>query len=51
MDVWVMFPGFEGRKARVIWTANHEAGCMFDTLLHPAIFDYIVRTSDADPRS
>jgi hypothetical protein len=50
MDVWVMFPGFEGRRARVIWTANHEAGCMFETLLHPAIFDHIVRMSDADSR-
>ena len=46
MEVWVMFPGFDGRKARVIWVANHEAGCMFESPLHPAIFDHIVRTAE-----
>jgi len=46
MEVWVMFPGFEGRKAYVVWTANHEAGCEFESPLHPAIFDHIVRMSD-----
>ena len=46
MEVWVMFPGFEGRKATVVWTADHEAGCEFETALHPAIFDHIVRMSD-----
>lgn len=46
MEVWVMFPGFEGRKAHVVWTANHEAGCEFESPLHPAIFDHIVRMSD-----
>lgn len=51
MEVWVMFPGFEGRKARVIWTANHEAGCMFESLMHPAIYDHILRMSDVEPRN
>lgn len=46
MEIWVMFPGFEGRKATVSWSANHEAGCEFDVPLHPAIFDHIVRMSD-----
>lgn len=46
MEVWVMFPGFDGRKARVIWVANHEAGCTFESPLHPAIYDHILRTSD-----
>jgi len=46
MEVWIMFPGFEGRRAEVIWTANHEAGCRLDQPLHPAIFDHIVRMSD-----
>jgi hypothetical protein len=46
MEVWVMFPGFDGRKARVIWVANHEAGCTFESPLHPAIYDHIVRTSE-----
>jgi hypothetical protein len=50
MEVWVMFPGFDGRKARVIWVADHEAGCMFESQLHPAIYDHILRTSAQTPR-
>jgi len=46
MEVWVMFPGFDGRKARIIWVANHEAGCAFESPLHPAIFDHIIKTSE-----
>jgi len=46
MEVWIMFPGFDGRKARVIWVANHEAGCTFESPLHPAIYDHIIRTAD-----
>lgn len=45
MELWVMFPGFEGRKARVLWVADHEAGCVFENQLHPAIYDHILRTS------
>ncbi len=45
MELWVMFPGFEGRKASVLWVADHEAGCAFENPLHPAIFDHILRTS------
>lgn len=41
--LWVMLPGFEGRRARVLWTRAHEAGCAFEAPLHPAIFDHIVR--------
>jgi len=41
MNVWIMLPGFEGRKA---------TGCTFDAPLHPAIFDYIIRTSDPASR-
>jgi hypothetical protein len=47
MEVWVMFPGFDGRRAQVIWVADHEAGCMFESPLHPAIFEHILRTSAA----
>ena len=50
MEVWIMFPGFDGRKARVMWVANHEAGCTFESPLHPAIFDHIVRTADTASR-
>lgn len=46
MEVWIMFPGSDGRKARVIWVANHEAGCTFESPLHPAIYDHIIRTAD-----
>lgn len=45
MDLWIMLPGFEGRKARVSWSRNHEAGCTFERPLHNAIFDHIVRMS------
>ena len=43
MTVWVMFSGFEGRRATVTWVRAHEAGCTFDTPLHTAIFEHIVR--------
>lgn len=44
-DLWVMLPGFEGRRARVLWTRGPEAGCSFERPLHPAIFDHIVRSA------
>jgi len=50
MECWIMFPGFDGRRARVIWVANHEAGCMFESPLHPAIYDHILRTSELEIR-
>ncbi len=45
-DVWVMLPGFEGRRAQVLWTRGHEAGCAFERPLHPAIFEHIIRSND-----
>jgi hypothetical protein len=45
MTVWVMFAGFEGRRANVIWAEGHEAGCVFETPLHSAIYDHIMRVS------
>lgn len=42
-DLWIMLPGFEGRRATVLWTRGHEAGCAFEAPLHPAIFDHIAR--------
>lgn len=50
MQVWIMLPGFEGRKATVSWVGHHEAGCTFETPLHPAILDYIIRMSDPAAR-
>jgi hypothetical protein len=43
--LWIMLPGFEGRRAHVLWTRGHEAGCHFERPLHPAILDHIVRIS------
>ena len=45
MPIWIMLPGFDGRTAKVIWLGHHMAGCTFDQHLHPAILDYILRTS------
>lgn len=42
-ELWVMLPGFEGRRARVLWTRAHEAGCAFERPLHPAILDHVVK--------
>jgi hypothetical protein len=50
MPVWIMLPGFEGRRAHVLWVGHHEAGCAFETPLHPAILDYIIRMSDPTAR-
>lgn len=44
--LWVMLPGFEGRRAQVLWTRGHEAGCRFERPLHPAILDHIIRMSE-----
>lgn len=50
MTIWVMFPGFEGRPATIIWTGRNVAGCRFAAPLHPAILDYILRMSDPGAR-
>lgn len=50
MMVNVMFPGFEGRQARVIWVKGSGAGCAFATPLPAAILDYIIRMSDPAAR-
>lgn len=42
-DIWIMLPGFEGRRARVTWTRAHESGCAFERPLHPAILDHVVK--------
>lgn len=43
--LWVMFPGFEGRRARVIWSKDYQAGCVFERPMHHAVLDYIVRNN------
>lgn len=49
MELWIMLPGFEGRKAQVTWAKGHEAGCAFESPLHPAILDHILKVG-ASPR-
>lgn len=44
-ELWIMLPGFEGRRAHVLWTQAHESGCLFERPLHPAILDHIVKIS------
>ncbi|WP_022681978.1 PilZ domain-containing protein [Sphingobium bisphenolivorans] len=42
-ELWIMLPGFEGRRVRVMWTRGHESGCIFERPLHPAILDHILK--------
>ncbi|WP_150290496.1 PilZ domain-containing protein [Sphingobium estronivorans] len=44
-DLWIMLPGFEGRRARVLWSRAHESGCVFERPLHAAILDHIIKIS------
>lgn len=44
-DLWIMLPGFEGRRSRVLWSRAHEAGCVFERPLHPAILDHVIKIS------
>tara|TARA_R110000868_G_scaffold19843_3_gene84807 strand:- start:2101 stop:2541 length:441 start_codon:yes stop_codon:yes gene_type:complete len=50
-ELWIMLPGFEGRRARVLWTRGHEAGCAFEHPLHPAILDHVVKLHEAANRA
>jgi len=43
--IWIMFPGFEGRRATVMWVRGHQAGCRFDVPLYEAVLDHILRQS------
>lgn len=46
-ELWVMLPGFEGRRASVLWTRAHESGCAFERPLHPAVLDHVIKLSQA----
>lgn len=41
--IWVRFPGFDSRPARVDWAANQQTGCSFENPLHLGVFDYLLR--------
>lgn len=34
-EVWLKLPGFEAKRSRVIWVRGAEAGCEFESPLHP----------------
>jgi hypothetical protein len=35
-EVWLKMPGFEAKRSHVIWKREDEAGCEFETGMHPA---------------
>ena len=34
-EVWLKLPGFEAKRSRVVWVRGNEAGCEFESPLHP----------------
>lgn len=45
--VWLTLPGLAGLEARVAWVDGLRLGCSFSQPLYPAVFDNIVRLSEA----
>lgn len=45
----IMFPGYEARGAWVIWNMAHEAGCLLERPLHPAVLDHLFTLGDVVP--
>ena len=41
-EVWLKLPGFEAKRSRVVWTRGSEAGCEFETPLHPSEIETMV---------
>ena len=35
-EVWLKLPGFEAKRSHVVWAKENEAGCEFESDLHPA---------------
>lgn len=35
-EVWLKLPGFEAKRSHVVWSKDKEAGCEFETEMHPA---------------
>jgi hypothetical protein len=42
-EVWLKIPGFEAKRSRVIWVKGREAGCEFETALHPRELELITQ--------
>ena len=41
-EVWLKLPGFEAKRSHVVWTKGEQAGCEFETELHPAELEAMV---------
>ena len=41
-EVWLKIPGFEAKRSHVVWAKENEAGCEFETELHPAELELII---------
>jgi hypothetical protein len=41
-EVWLKLPGFEAKRSHVIWVKENQAGCEFETELHPAELEAMV---------
>ena len=35
-EVWLKLPGHEAKRSHVVWVKGDEAGCEFESELHPA---------------
>ena len=35
-EVWLKMPGFDAKRSHVVWKREDEAGCEFETEMHPA---------------
>jgi hypothetical protein len=42
-EVWLKIAGFEAKRSRIVWTKGKEAGCEFETPLHPRELEQIVQ--------
>jgi hypothetical protein len=41
-EVWLKLPGFEAKRSRIVWLKGNEAGCEFETPLHPRDLEILV---------
>jgi hypothetical protein len=41
-EVWLKLPAFEAKRSKIIWMKGNEAGCEFETPLHPSDLELLV---------
>jgi hypothetical protein len=41
-EVWLKLPAFEAKRSRIIWLKGNEAGCEFESPLHPRDLELLV---------